>query len=435
MTVEHGRAPKVESQRSGAALKTNAKPSSESGGGKSGNPAGFADVLASAAMDEPTPTDACQTSESAVLQDKLDRGKPRNEAPALPVANPSPVPVKDSREDALTRADGKKAKRTDGTDGAVTAGAGLPELLSIQLPLAGAVNDPDSAMRASEGGATDARAKLVAAASGNRGLVSTFQMQQHFNSGGARGPLKLNEAVASGKDGVGDVLQSDASSAGASRLEAVMGALAKPTSPAQAESSKPASLMELVGSLTSDHPFSPSTRERDTTTTVYGAPTLEQPKSEGSLDGIGAHTVAADAEEVSTADTVRFWIGSEQTQQADMKVVDVGGGAVDVSIRLNGKEAHVVFRAEESTARDALQAGGGQLKDLLGQGGLTLSGMSVGTSAGDGSQSRGKQSADKAPNGISKLVRVEVGNVTGSGHAGGGLSGAMSNGRGIDFYV
>lgn len=440
MSVEHSKAPRVDSQRSGAAHKTNAKPSNESGGSRLGSSAGFAEALATAAMDESTASEARPSLESAMQQEKPEKGQLRNASSRSSTVAAQPMPNKEIREDALTKADERKARRKEGADvetpaGSLDGSSGLPQAPALQLPLTGPINDAEGAMSASEGASADAKGKLASIASGKPGLVSTLKLQQQLYSGGVRGTLKANEAVANDKDGSGDAMLTDSSSVANSRLEMVMNALGKPASPNQVESIKPASMMQLVGSLASDHSFNLSARERDTTTTVYGAPTLDQAKSEGSLDGGVDYAGAADAEELIASDTVRFWMGSEQTQQADMTVVDVGGGSVDVSIRLQGKEAHVVFRAEESTARDALQAEGGQLKELLSQGGLTLSGMSVGTSAGESSQNRGRQSAEQAPNGVSKLIRVDVGSVAGSKNTGGGLGGAPSSGRGIDFYV
>ncbi|MEO7941547.1 MAG: flagellar hook-length control protein FliK, partial [Burkholderiaceae bacterium] len=47
---------------------------------------------------------------------------------------------------------------------------------------------------------------------------------------------------------------------------------------------------------------------------------------------------------------------------------------------LSGKEAHVAFRSNESQTRELLDASQDQLRDMLGNEGLVLSGVSVGES-------------------------------------------------------
>lgn len=86
-------------------------------------------------------------------------------------------------------------------------------------------------------------------------------------------------------------------------------------------------------------------------------------------------------EEQPVQETVRYWVGADSKQQAELTVQDVGGGAVDVTIQMQGKEAQVSFRADGQQARDALQSASGHLEQLLGKEGLTLSGLSVGTSS------------------------------------------------------
>jgi len=89
------------------------------------------------------------------------------------------------------------------------------------------------------------------------------------------------------------------------------------------------------------------------------------------------------------AEKVAYWI-SNDVQNAEMKLDGIGTEPVEVSIRMQGNEAHIAFRTDEVLARSALESASVHLKDLLQREGLVLSGVSVGTSgAGDsGDQER-----------------------------------------------
>lgn len=89
------------------------------------------------------------------------------------------------------------------------------------------------------------------------------------------------------------------------------------------------------------------------------------------------------------AQKVAYWI-SNDVQNAEMKLDGIGQQPVEVSIRMQGNEAHVAFRTDELQARAALENAAVHLKELLQREGLVLSGVSVGTAgAGDsGDQER-----------------------------------------------
>ena len=89
------------------------------------------------------------------------------------------------------------------------------------------------------------------------------------------------------------------------------------------------------------------------------------------------------------AEKVAYWI-SNDVQNAEMKLDGIGTEPVEVSIRMQGNEAHIAFRTDEILARSALESASVHLKDLLQREGLVLSGVSVGTSgSGDsGAQER-----------------------------------------------
>lgn len=105
------------------------------------------------------------------------------------------------------------------------------------------------------------------------------------------------------------------------------------------------------------------------------------------------------ATDMYVAEKVAYWI-SNDVQNAEMKLDGIGFDPVEVSIRMQGNEAHISFRTDELQARAALENAGVHLKDMLQREGLILSGVSVGTSdaGGAGEQERrsrqgGKQSA------------------------------------------
>lgn len=89
------------------------------------------------------------------------------------------------------------------------------------------------------------------------------------------------------------------------------------------------------------------------------------------------------------AEKVAYWI-SNDVQNAEMKLDGIGAEPIEVSIRMQGNEAHIAFRTDEILARSALESASVHLKDLLQREGLVLSGVSVGMSgAGDsGDQER-----------------------------------------------
>ena len=90
------------------------------------------------------------------------------------------------------------------------------------------------------------------------------------------------------------------------------------------------------------------------------------------------------------AEQVSYWI-SNDVQKAEMKLDGLGDKPVEVSISMNGNQAHVAFRTDEVQARDALENASLQLKEMLQRDGVVLSGMSVGTSAGGESGAGGQQ--------------------------------------------
>lgn len=100
----------------------------------------------------------------------------------------------------------------------------------------------------------------------------------------------------------------------------------------------------------------------------FSAPTADLPADAG---------VAAF--EDALADEVAFWV-NQNLQKAEL-TVSHDGMPVDVSVALQGNQAHVSFTAEQASTRELLDAGQEQLRDLLQQHGLELAGLSIGQNA------------------------------------------------------
>ena len=97
----------------------------------------------------------------------------------------------------------------------------------------------------------------------------------------------------------------------------------------------------------------------------------------------GSEASAPLPENASTPDAVTeqmaYW-ATDSLQNAELTLAH-DGQPVEVHVSLDGQQAHVAFRSDQSETRALLDAGTGQLRDLLGQEGLVLSGMSVGSSS------------------------------------------------------
>jgi flagellar hook-length control protein FliK len=124
------------------------------------------------------------------------------------------------------------------------------------------------------------------------------------------------------------------------------------------------------------------------TATEGAAPPQPVATSAPSTAILDAPGVVAPAE-VYVAEQVKYWI-SNDVQNAEMKLDGIGNNPVEVSISMQGNEAHVAFRTDELQAREALENASLHLKDLVQREGLVLSGVSVGT-AGAGAGDSGAQ--------------------------------------------
>ena len=103
--------------------------------------------------------------------------------------------------------------------------------------------------------------------------------------------------------------------------------------------------------------------------------------------------------ETQAAEQVKYWI-SQDVQNAELQLDGLGERPVEVSISMQGNEAHVAFRTDELQTHSLLEGAGAQLKDMLLREGVVLAGVSVGTSGtndGKGGDRRPRPGMKVAP--------------------------------------
>ncbi len=138
----------------------------------------------------------------------------------------------------------------------------------------------------------------------------------------------------------------------------------------------------------------------------------------------GASSIAA-PDPVTPTDTyvaeqVAYWITND-VQSAEMKLDGIGEKPVEVSIRMQGNEAHISFRSDELQARAALENASIHLKDMLQREGLVLSGVSVGTSGTGDSGDQERQSRQGArQSGVASVQPARADRASGIGRVSGG---------------
>lgn len=117
------------------------------------------------------------------------------------------------------------------------------------------------------------------------------------------------------------------------------------------------------------------------------------------------------APQMQVAEQVRYWV-SQNVQSAELTLDGLGLSAVQVSISMQGNEAHISFRTDEAATREVLQNAGAHLKDLLQGEGLVLTGVSV-DSSGAGQSDRGARRGRPAV----RLVTLAPAPAAGTGSA------------------
>ena len=151
------------------------------------------------------------------------------------------------------------------------------------------------------------------------------------------------------------------------------------------------------------------------------------------LDGarLDVPAVAPDAgltTEMRVAEQVSYHVG-RGAQSAELEVEGIDERPIHVSIDLQGQEARIEFRAEQAQTRQVLQDAMPHLREMLEREGLTLAGMSVGSSGSQGGQ---EQPSERGRAGL-RQAQVEA-VVEGPAPAAGTRS-ALPSGRSLDLYV
>ncbi len=156
---------------------------------------------------------------------------------------------------------------------------------------------------------------------------------------------------------------------------------------------------------------------------AFGQAMAAAHRSDAFLEVLPASALVADT---AVAETVSYW-ASQGVQTAKLELEGFGDSPVEVSIVLNGDQAQIDFRTDQAGVRQVLEAATAQLKEMLSNQGLQLTGVSVGTSGKGGDQGgerRSRQGAQQAT-----LVKAE---------AVGPASARMANpavGRSLDLFV
>lgn len=319
-----------------------------------------------------------------------------------------------------------------GDVGASTTGPDLAQLLQGEdvvldpgsLPPIDVPRQPDLPVDAAALLAQAAQWNAAAVASPEQAIPKAITAASANPAGVGRGALlgaEKPEGTALAHAALGEMVAELAGKAGKAhkevtdRLAAAQAALAEPVS-ASSQVGEPRQAQVLQKMV--DTPLNPvatalmaataatpgrredMVRERSVfRTTVPDATVPMQTYAPATTTGLFANAPApVTSMETYVAEKVAYWI-SNDVQNAEMKLDGIGELPVEVSIRMQGNEAHITFRSDELHARAALESASEHLKDMLQREGLVLSGVSVGTAgAGDagGQERKSRQGARQA---------------------------------------
>ncbi len=293
----------------------------------------------------------------------------------------------------------------DGADPALSA-AGLGAVTAAATPLThatGAAQDaaasaPGSASRARPGDGAAARAAGLGAESAAAGATpeqteSLTAGLQHAAAQAKASKQALRADVDSSAGGVSGTRGSANTAAQSTEPNKFLAAL-EPARAPQAASALAPLLAPLMAKA--DRPQGErSARDAKSADPTYAGTALGVSAPDFSQS---AALVPAMAPDMQAAEQVSYWV-SHNVQNAELKLDGLGQSPVEVSISLQGNEAHISFRTDEAATRGVLESAGVHLKDMLQREGLVLTGVSVGSSGSgnaDGGERRGRPNARQA---------------------------------------
>lgn len=151
---------------------------------------------------------------------------------------------------------------------------------------------------------------------------------------------------------------------------------------------------------------------------------------DGTSGAPGFDELAQASMEEQLAEQVTYW-ANQKSQNAEM-TLNRDGQPLAVTVSLSGNEAHVSFRSDQEQTRTLLDQSMAQLSDLLRGEGLVLSGMTVGTSGGQGAAAGdgGQQRDGRSGEGQQATVKV-----AGPTDVSQRLAGSSTRSSGVDVFV
>jgi flagellar hook-length control protein FliK len=376
-----------------AAPRNNMAPASSNGADSGGLTLDFAALLMGLGAEE-----ALDAQDAKALKsDDAATGATAWDAPAQGVA-PAPTPAPDAT----------RANEALGTEGAVAAAvAGQAGATPARAHAAGATET------ASEG--------IAAVGDGRPGRKAAAQLPNLLKQAAYSQRMNGAQVGAQGLGSGGTVEAGNSASANAGGPNARAATLAA-TAAAAARGDDLAQRLNPRGSdalLSQQAPTPTLNLTTITTTAAYTpdqkwdalGPDRTSVASDAGLGGaagvMGAASGAATAQSVMSAapdaglttqmqvaEQVTYWVG-QGVQNAEIEVRGIVESPIQISIDLQGVEAHVAFHAEQPETRMVLQEAVPQLRESLEREGLVLSGVSVGSSGGEDRSQRQAKGQDE----------------------------------------
>lgn len=310
-----------------------------------------------ASSDPRAPADAGRGSSGHARGDDAHRKSPRH-------------PGNDGAESTHAASTGSVGDARSDTDATDTAGAAeaLPETMLALLgaaapaarttPAAGAVSA--SAPNASASGApmlaSTPRAALQSATDPSALLSAAQATPVVAPAGTASTPAAVPDGFAALVAMSGAAPKSSGLPGDAALIDAVLAPSAeRAQEPGAASPTSPLFAAAAVGR--------PADMPSSATVPVAGTVPLPATPDDGFDDAFGQRIV---------------WMVEHRITQAEMRVSPEGVGAIDVRLQLEGNRLTAQFSAASADVRQALEAGMGRLRDMLGQHGMELGDSHVG---------------------------------------------------------